>query len=52
MRGAAVGAGPNGTMRGIGAAGMNGAGMGRGGMMRGAGAGSGICPLASTTPSN
>lgn len=48
MRGAAVGAGPNGTMRG---AGM-GAGAGRGGMMRGAGAGNGACPLASSAPSN
>jgi len=54
MRGAAVGAGPNGGMRGRGAgggAGM-GAGAGRGGMMRGAGAGTGTCPLASTAPSS
>ena len=49
MRGAAVGAGPTGAMRGnrgemVGA--------GRGGMMRGAGAGTGTCPLASTAPSS
>ena len=55
MRGAAVGAGPNGTMRGMrGGAGMgaNGiVGAGRGGMMRG-GAGNGTCPLASAAPSS
>jgi hypothetical protein len=52
MRGAAVGAGPNGVMRGMGAGGgMAGAGAGRG-MMRGAGAGTGTCPLASTAPSS
>ncbi len=60
-RGAAVGAGPNGTMRGMGGgAGMgrgNGgvdgmAGAGRGGMMRGAGAANGTCPMASTAPSS
>jgi hypothetical protein len=58
MRGAAVGAGPNGAMRGAGA-GANGgiagggmAGAGRGGMMRGAGAGTGTCPLVSTAPSS
>ena len=53
MRGAAVGAGPNGTMRGIAGAGMGSNGMtgaGRGGMMRGAG--NGTCPLASTAPSS
>ena len=50
MRGAAVGAGPNGTMRGM-AGGGPGAAGGRGGMMRGAGAGTGTCPLG-TTPSN
>ena len=51
MRGAAVGAGPNGGMRGMGAGGRAGvAGAGRGGMMRGAGAGIGTCPLASTAP--
>jgi hypothetical protein len=50
MRGAAVGAGPNGGMRGMGA----GAGMGRGGMMggHGAGAGTGTCPMATTAPSS
>jgi hypothetical protein len=56
MRGAAVGAGPNGTMRGLGGgAGMGAsgrAGAGRGGMMRGGGAGNGTCPLASTAPSS
>ncbi len=64
MRGAAVGAGPNGTNRGMGAgAGMgrgNGAangtaGAGRGGMMRGgngAGAGTGTCPMDTTAPSS
>jgi len=56
MRGAAVGAGPNGTMRGMGAGarmGANGmAGAGRGGMMRGAGAGTGTCPLTTTAPSS
>ena len=56
MRGAAVGAGPNGTMRGMGGGagdGANGmAGAGRGGMMRGAGAGNGTCPMASTAPSS
>ncbi len=57
MRGAAVGAGPNGTNRGMGGgAGMGaGAGAGRGGMMRGgngAGAGTGTCPMATTAPSN
>ena len=54
MRGAAVGAGPNGTMRGMGGPGWAPAGMagaGRGGMMRGAGAGNGTCPLATTAPS-
>ena len=48
MRGAAVGAGPNGAMRGgmgAGNGGGMGAGNGRGGMMRGAGAGTGTCPL-------
>jgi hypothetical protein len=49
MRGAAVGAGPTGAMRG--ARGEMG-GLGRGGMMRGAGAGNGTCPLASTAPSS
>ncbi len=49
MRGAAVGAGPNGTMRGM-AGGAAGMGAGRGGMMRGAGAAG--CPVASTAPSN
>ena len=57
MRGAAVGAGPNGTNRGMGGgAGMGaGAGAGRGGMMRGgngAGAGTGTCPMATTAPSS
>jgi hypothetical protein len=63
MRGAAVGAGPNGTARGMGRGGMNGTrtpggamdgtGAGRGGMMRGGnGAGSGTCPLATTAPSS
>ncbi|HYO43897.1 MAG TPA: hypothetical protein VES19_11930, partial [Candidatus Limnocylindrales bacterium] len=57
MRGAAVGAGPNGTARGMGRGGMNGgamngAGAGRGGMMRGAGAGNGTCPVATTAPSS
>ncbi len=61
MRGAAVGAGPDGAMRGMGGgAGMGagagrgsmGAGAGRGGMMRGTGAGTGTCPLASTAPSS
>jgi hypothetical protein len=52
MRGAAVGAGPNGSMRGTGAGGAGKAGAGRGGMMRAAGAGNGTCPLASTAPSN
>lgn len=52
MRGAAVGAGPNGGMRGMGAGAGMGAGGGRGGMMRGAGAGTGTCPLASTAPSS
>jgi hypothetical protein len=47
MRGAAVGAGPNGAYRGMGG-GMNGAGMGRGGMMRGGG----TCPVATTAPSS
>ena len=53
MRGAAVGAGPNGTMRGAGAGnGAGGAmGLGRGGM-RGAGAGTGTCPLASPVPAS
>jgi hypothetical protein len=49
MRGAAVGAGPSGAMRGN--RGETGA-VGRGGMMRGAGAGNGTCPLASTAPSS
>lgn len=49
MRGAAVGAGPTGAMRGY--RGETGS-AGRGGMMRGAGAGNGTCPLASTTPSS
>jgi hypothetical protein len=63
MRGAAVGAGPNGAGRGMGRGGsngtgtpggaMNGTGAGRGGMMRGGnGAGSGTCPLATTAPSS
>jgi hypothetical protein len=57
MRGAAVGAGPNGAGRGMGGgAGMGGAngvaGAGRGGMLRGAGAGSGTCPLLDTAPSS
>jgi hypothetical protein len=57
MRGAAVGAGPNGTTRGMrGGAGMNGAnrmaGGGRGGMMRGAATGNGACPMATEAPSN
>jgi hypothetical protein len=52
MRGAAVGAGPNGGMRGMGGGGAGVAGGGRGGMMRGAGAGTGTCPLASTAPSS
>jgi len=56
MRGAAVGAGPNGAMRGMGGGagmGANGlAGAGRGGMMRGAGAGNGTCPLTTTAPSS
>ncbi|HEY5434781.1 MAG TPA: hypothetical protein VIK13_06080 [Candidatus Limnocylindrales bacterium] len=52
MRGAAVGAGPNGVMRGMGVGGGAGLGGGRGGMMRGAGAGNGRCPLASTAPSS
>ena len=52
MRGAAVGAGPNGAMRGMGGGAGMGAGAGRGGMMRGAGAGNGTCPLASTAPSS
>jgi len=56
MRGAAVGAGPNGTMRGLGVGagmGANGmAGAGRGGMMRGGGAGNGTCPLTTTAPSS
>jgi hypothetical protein len=52
MRGAAVGAGPNGTMRGAGMGANGMAGAGRGGMMRGAGAAAGACPLASTAPSN
>jgi hypothetical protein len=52
MRGAAVGAGPNGAMRGMGGGAGMGAGAGRGGMMRGPGAGTGTCPLASTAPSS
>ena len=57
MRGAAVGAGPNGTARGMGAGpAANGApraaGAGRGGAMRGAGYGTGVCPLPTTAPSN
>ncbi|HYO44979.1 MAG TPA: hypothetical protein VES19_17410 [Candidatus Limnocylindrales bacterium] len=62
MRGAAVGAGPNGTARGMGRGGnngagvnggaMNGAGAGRGGMMRGAGGGNGTCPVPTTAPSS
>ncbi len=52
MRGAAVGAGPNGATRGTGAGGAGMAGTGRGGMMRAAGAGNGTCPLASPAPSN
>ncbi len=51
MRGAAVGAGPNGVGRGMGAGGGI-AGAGRGGMMRGARVGNGTCPLASTAPSS
>ncbi len=56
MRGAAVGAGPNGTVRrmgggaGMGAGGAMGA--GRGGMMRGAGAGNGTCPMTTPTPAS
>jgi hypothetical protein len=61
IRGAAVGARPNGAVRAMGGAaglgagttrGAMGAGAGRGGMMRGAGAGNGTCPLASTAPSS
>ena len=61
IRGAAVGAGPNGTMRGMGGgAGMGANGMGnngmggagRGGMMRGTGAGNGTCPMTTTAPSS
>ena len=60
MRGAAVGAGPNGAMRGTGAGagagaganGMAGNGAGRGGMMRGAGAGSNGCLTTTTAPSS
>jgi hypothetical protein len=57
MRGAAVGAGPNGAMRGMGGgagmgAGRGNMGAGRGGMNRGAGAGTGTCPLAGTAPSS
>jgi len=68
MRGAAVGAGPNGTMRGQTGAGMgagrgmgagqaNGGqmGAGRGGQMRGGmggGAGTGTCPATTATPSS
>jgi hypothetical protein len=55
MRGGAVGAGPNGTMRGMAGAGMGAggvAGAGRGGMMRGTGAGTGVCPIATDAPSN
>jgi hypothetical protein len=60
MRGAAVGAGPNGTTRGMGAGGMGGRGAaanggrmgaGRGGMMAGTGAGTGTCPYVSPAPS-
>jgi hypothetical protein len=49
MRGAAVGAGPTGAMRGT--RGEMG-GVGRGGMMRGAGAGNGTCLWAGTAPSS
>ncbi|MHB8960219.1 MAG: hypothetical protein ACYDAN_11385 [Candidatus Limnocylindrales bacterium] len=57
MRGAAVGAGPNGIARGMGAGpAANGAtraaGAGWGGAMRGAGHGTGVCPLPTTAPSN
>ncbi len=68
MRGAAVGAGPNGSMRGQGGAGMGGGrgmaggqgnggqmGAGHGGQMRGSmggGAGTGTCPATATTPSS
>ena len=66
MRGGAVGAGPNGTMRGQAGAGYGGNGMGggrmgagrmgagQGGAMRGqtgAGAGTGTCPMSTTAPS-
>jgi len=52
MRGAAVGAGPNGMARGVAGAGAGMAGAGRGGMMRGGAAGTGICPVASTAPAS
>jgi hypothetical protein len=64
MRGAAVGAGPNGTARGMGRGGAGGGaanggaanggpanGGGRGGM-RGSGAANGTCPVATTAPSS
>ncbi len=52
MRGAAVGAGPNGAMRGAwGSASGGPAGAGRGAMARGFGA-AGACPVASAVPSN
>jgi hypothetical protein len=49
MRGAAVGAGPTGTMHGA-TGGMGG--VGRGGIIRGAGAGNGACLVTSTAPSS
>ncbi len=56
MRGAAVGAGPNGTMRGmgVGRGATDPTGAWRGGMMRGAaaGGGTGTCPRATTTPAS
>jgi hypothetical protein len=52
MRGGAVGAGPNGTMRGMGGGAGARIGAARGGMMRGAGAGTGVCPMASTAPAS
>jgi len=53
MRGAAVGAGPSGGMRGLGAGAAAGMGARAGrGVMRGTGAGSGTCPMVSTAPSS
>jgi lambda repressor-like predicted transcriptional regulator len=54
MRGAAVGAGPNSTTRGMGGGAGMGAGAGRGmmGGGNGAGAGTGTCPMAGATPSS